>query len=93
MKELQELIKRIESEIAKTPTGELRNLLCDANIMLQSKMLRPQVNHSLLERAMLTLDDYLNAGDKESKRLAAENARYIYKEYYGVRYVNRNERF
>lgn len=33
---MKELIKRIESEINKTPTGELRNLLCDANIAIQS---------------------------------------------------------
>lgn len=39
MKELQELIKRIEVEINKTPSGELRNLLCDANILLQKQAL------------------------------------------------------
>jgi hypothetical protein len=36
MNETQELIKRVELEILKTPTGELRNLLCDVNIMLQT---------------------------------------------------------
>jgi len=39
MKEIQELIKRVEAEINKTPTGELRNLLCDANIVLQQQAL------------------------------------------------------
>jgi hypothetical protein len=39
MKELQELIKRVEVEINKTPSGELRNLLCDANITLQKQAL------------------------------------------------------
>ena len=39
MKQIQELIKRLESEINKTPTGELRNLLCDANIVLQQQAL------------------------------------------------------
>lgn len=34
--EIRELIKRLESEICKTPTGELRNLLCDLNIVIQS---------------------------------------------------------
>lgn len=47
---------------------------------------------SLLERAMLTLDDYLNAGSKEKRSQAAENAKFIYKEYYGIDYVNRNLR-
>ncbi len=39
MKELQKLIKKVEVEINKTPTGELRNLLCDANIVLQQQAL------------------------------------------------------
>jgi len=30
-----ELIKRIESQISATPTGDLRNLLCDVNITIQ----------------------------------------------------------
>lgn len=37
--ETEELIKRVEAEINKTPTGELRNLLCDANIVLQHQAL------------------------------------------------------
>ena len=32
------VIKRHEVEINKTPTGELRNLLCDVNILLQSNL-------------------------------------------------------
>lgn len=39
MKEIQELIKRVEVEINKTPTGDLRNLLCDANIVLHQQAL------------------------------------------------------
>jgi hypothetical protein len=35
MSEIQELAKRLEAEISKTPTGDLRNLLCDANIVIQ----------------------------------------------------------
>ena len=34
MNEETKLLKRIEVEINKTPTGELRNLLCDINIAL-----------------------------------------------------------
>lgn len=33
--EIKELIGRIESEINRTPTGDLRNLLCDTNIAIQ----------------------------------------------------------
>lgn len=36
MEEINELVKRIETEINKTPTGDLRNLLCDANIIIQT---------------------------------------------------------
>lgn len=35
-KEITELTKRLEVEISNTPTGDLRNLLCDVNIMLQT---------------------------------------------------------
>lgn len=35
-KEISELVKRLEAEISNTPTGELRDLLCDANITIQS---------------------------------------------------------
>lgn len=51
-----------------------------------------RVSGSLLERAILTLDDYLNAGCKETRKQAAENAKFLYKEYYGVDYANRNDR-
>ena len=37
MKEIVEgLVKRLEVEISGTPTGELRNLLCDTNIIIQT---------------------------------------------------------
>ena len=39
MKELRDLIKRVEAEINETPSGNLRNLLCDANILLQKQAL------------------------------------------------------
>lgn len=45
-----------------------------------------------LKRAMEALDDYLNAGDKASRQKAAEKAKSLYKEYYGVDYVNRVDR-
>ena len=35
-KEITELVKRLEAEISNTPTGELRNLLCDVNITIQT---------------------------------------------------------
>ena len=40
MEATNELIKRIENEINKTPTGELRNLLCDANVLIQYQLLK-----------------------------------------------------
>jgi hypothetical protein len=35
-----------------------------------------KVSDSLIERAMLTLDDYLNAGCKETRKQAAENGKF-----------------
>ena len=35
MKEIEKLIKKTEVEINKIPSGELRNLLCDLNIVIQ----------------------------------------------------------
>jgi hypothetical protein len=46
----------------------------------------------LLNRSIMALDDFLNAGCKETRRKAAENAKLLYKEYYGMDYVNRNDR-
>lgn len=53
---MQELIKRVESEINKTPTGELRNLLCDANIAIQSL-----IKNELSETQRFTADDIKDA--------------------------------
>lgn len=37
---MKDLIKRLEHEINKTPTNELRNLLCDINIILHQSLLK-----------------------------------------------------
>jgi hypothetical protein len=47
---------------------------------------------NLLKKAMLALDDYLNAGCKRRRAEAADKAKAVYKEYYGVDYVNRRDR-
>jgi hypothetical protein len=54
--------------------------------------LSDNVSDSLLDRAMLVIDDYLNAGCKTTRGLAAEKARLLYEAYYGIEYVNRNNR-
>jgi hypothetical protein len=54
--------------------------------------------HELEEQKQLSaslaeaLDDYLNAGHKEERAMAAEKAKIAYKLYYGIDYINRNER-
>lgn len=45
----------------------------------------------MLERAINALDDYLNAGDKEQRRLASITAKQLYKEFHGVEHCNRVE--
>jgi hypothetical protein len=44
-----------------------------------------------LQEAMEMIDDYLNAGDKEQRKLVHTKAKIIFKKYYGYPYVNRNE--
>jgi len=51
-----------------------------------------EIVNSLLEQAMIALDDYLNAGCKEERQKASEKAKLVYKEYFGIEYINRNER-
>jgi hypothetical protein len=45
-----------------------------------------------LERAMKVIDDYLNAGYKEQRAAVHQKAKQLYKDYYGIDYVNYNER-
>jgi hypothetical protein len=45
-----------------------------------------------LERAMKVIDDYLNAGYKEQRSEVHQKAKQLYKDYYGIEYVNYNER-
>jgi len=50
------------------------------------------VSGSLLSEAMEVIDDYLNAGCKESRKESSKRAKKLYKEYSGKDYINRNER-
>ena len=50
------------------------------------------VSVSLLERAVESLDDYLNAGCKDTRKDASDKAKQIYKEFHGKEYLNRNQR-
>lgn len=43
----------------------------------------------LLHKAVNALEDYLNAGDKESRRKASIKAKEVYEEYYNKPYKNR----
>ena len=52
----------------------------------------PSGSVSLLERAVESLDDYLNAGCKDTRKDASDKAKQIYKEFHGKEYQNRNER-
>ncbi len=47
---------------------------------------------SLLRDAVLGLDMYLNAGNKEDRTTAAEYAKRVYEKYHGVEYKNETER-
>lgn len=45
----------------------------------------------ILDEAMNIIEDYLNAGDKKTRKEAHEKAKSLYFQYYGVEYKNRNE--
>jgi len=51
-----------------------------------------EVDYELLKKSMEVIDDYLNAGYKELRTKAHEKAKVLYKKYYGVDYVNRDNR-
>jgi hypothetical protein len=46
----------------------------------------------MLKQAMCLIDDYLNAGSKEERKVITPKAKALYKKFYGKNYVNRNER-
>jgi len=45
-----------------------------------------------LKKAMESLDDYLNAGNKKDRKIASVKAKILYEGYYGKDYINRTER-
>lgn len=61
----------------------------DDSAEFEASILRGQVK--MLAIAMSIIEDYLNAGCKETRRNAHEKAKSIYKEYHGTVYVNRNK--
>jgi len=54
--------------------------------------MRADVAEQKLDEAMQLIDDYLNAGCKETRKAAHEKAKKLFCEYYGGPYKNRNER-
>jgi rubrerythrin len=49
------------------------------------------MQRELLKKALEVIEDYLNAGCKESRTKAAKKAKEVYKEYHGKEYQNKNE--
>ena len=45
-----------------------------------------------LAEAMLLIDDYLNAGNKDARRSVHNKAKILYKRYYKKEFVNHKER-
>ena len=73
MNKLQDLIKKVEVEINKTPSGELRNLLCDANILLQTQaLILPAVSNQRELLNWLAEEDYLNMYKDELDEIMVE---------------------
>lgn len=65
---------------------------CWKELLSETEKLPTETRSELLDSAMLVLDDFLNAGCKQTRKEASEKAKILFKEYYGVDYKNRNER-
>ena len=74
-----------------TPQNQFESLLNDLKQVKNNDLLH-SVSVSLLPEAMEVIDDYLNAGCKESRKEASNKAKKLYEKYTGEKYNNRNER-
>jgi len=59
MEEIQKIIEKLEVEINKTPTSELRNLLCDINIIFHLQE-QQALKHQQELLNWLAEEDYLD---------------------------------
>jgi len=79
----QELIKKVEFEINKTPTGELRNLLCDVNIILQQQVLKTgQLDEKRILYGLYSPEDQLMFVHKT--REGAKKRQYEFEKAHGM---------
>lgn len=53
MEEIESTIKKVEIEINKTPTGVLRNLLCDLNIVVLTQQLQLKETIKLMKENLV----------------------------------------
>ena len=51
----------------------------------------PQISKPTIQECLNVIEDYLNAGCKETRRAAHLKAKSIYKRHYGEEYKNKNE--
>ena len=74
-----ELQQRVEQEILKTPTGELRNLLCDLNIVLEhSKNVILLTKEDLLDRFKEISPEYISLDMFKRESVSMEDYRRAY---------------
>lgn len=67
MKEIENLIKRLNNEINKTPTGESRNLLSDVNIVLTKLYFSETVVEKNLDMVEKLFDEKVQIDNKINK--------------------------
>jgi hypothetical protein len=67
MKEIENLIKRLNNGINETPTGELRNLLSDVNIVLTKLYFSETVVQKNLDIVEELLDEKVQIDNKINK--------------------------
>lgn len=79
---MKDLIRRVESQINKTPTGELRNLLCDVNIVLQSTpTVQPNYFYVVANNSEDGLDQITNGLKSYEEAIKYKNGNFCSKKF------------
>lgn len=95
MKHDKKLINKIAAEVSSEyqmgglSSGVYLAFATDVATRYAEALIKP--NHTLI-KAMEALDDYLNAGSKESRKQASDKAKALYKKFYGIEYINKIDR-
>lgn len=79
---MEDLMRRVELEINKTPTGELRNLLCDINIILRTiPTVQPDLFYVVANNSEDGLDQITNGLKSYEEAIKYKNGNFCSKKF------------